>query len=160
MNHCAEAMRKTWAARRQSSVQPPTDDPSCMGTGEIHPQQYAVIASQNAEKVQKYAAEACTNSKKTVKNADNSDNALEQNNHMSDVPVLKQCVEMQVPGTLTEAVKEPTAESKLAENYPDENAPAGNSIALAPVKFFIQGSFSQLHNQFGDNAGKQCVLTV
>lgn len=75
---------------------------------------------------------------------------------MYQVLVLKQCVEIQVPATMTEALQEPTAESKLAENHPDESVPAG-SIGQAPAKFFIQGSFSQLDHQFGDNAGKQCL---
>ena len=191
VNRRAEHMRKTWAARKLSSVPPPPDDPG-LGTGEIHPHQYAVIASKNLEKSMKNAEKARDpdeTMKKSDKNPEkplkpseqplktseqplpvsdhslppsaqslpDSGNLPEQNNHISDIPVRKQCVEMQVPATMTEAVEEPTAESKLAENHPDESAPAETSTAQAPVKFFIQGSFSQLHYQFGVNAGKQCV---
>lgn len=50
----------------------------------------------------------------------NSDNAPEQINYMSDALVLEKRVEKQVPGTMTEAVKQPTTESNLVDHYHDE----------------------------------------
>ncbi|XP_041634460.1 uncharacterized protein LOC121503918 [Cheilinus undulatus] len=185
VNRRAEHMRRTWNARRQTSVRPPPDDPCCMGTGEIHPPpDYAVIASHNAEKAQKQFPRPfdktfeknlektsprpfAKTSEKPLPVSDQSlppaaqslsmsDNAPEQNNPMSDAFVLEQCVEKQVPDTMTEAV-EPTPESNLVAHHPDEAPPAGNNVAKAPENFFLQGSFSQLHHRFGANAGKQCV---